>query len=645
MEFPKMFEPGEIGSTRLKNRIALAPMVRNWATPEGFVTERILNHYKAIAAGGVGMIILEACYIHPLGKGFVNQMGIYNDRCIQGLKNLADTVHKYGAKVGTQIFHAGRQTIPKFCGGQPVAPSPKPCGIMRYLDPEYIPRELGTEEVGILADAFAEAARRNKAAGLDFVELHGAHGYIINQFLSPYTNLRTDKYGGDFSGRMRFVLEVVDKVRSKVGRNYPVTIRLNGSDFIEGGMDIQYSLKVVAELDKAGIDGFHITGEIYESFPQGRMISPMSIPPAPLVELAAAVKQVTSKPVITVAKIYRPELMEDVLVKKQADFVAIGRSLLSDPELLNKVKEGRLDEINYCTTCQACQERLFSQLDVQCAVNPWCGREKELQIKPARKKKKVMVVGGGAAGMQAAWVAAKRGHEVSLYEKSNQLGGQMLLTSMPPSRDDWNVFARYQMNQVARSGVKVITGREVTQELISRVKPDVFIMATGSIPAKPKISGIEGSNVVQARDVLRGRAKCRGPIIVVGGGLVGCGVAEWLAEKGHKVRIVEMQADIAPDMFLNEKTTMLERWKKLDIEIFTGKKVASITTRGIMVEGDGKTEEMGAETIVLAMGAEADQKLAGVKEKIRKFFMIGDCAQPRKIMDAVYEGAKVGCEI
>jgi 2,4-dienoyl-CoA reductase-like NADH-dependent reductase (Old Yellow Enzyme family) len=516
---------------------------------------------------------------------------------------------------------------------------------MRYLDPDYIPRELSSEQVELLAEAFAEAARRNKKAGLDFVELHGAHGYIINQFLSPYTNQRTDRYGGDFSGRMRFVLEVVDKVRSRVGQNYPVTIRLNGSDFIEGGIDIQYTLKVVEELDKAGIDAFHITGEIYESFPQGRMISPMSIPAAPLVEFAAAVKRVTPKPVMTVAKIYRPELMEDVLVKNQADFVAIGRSLLSDPELPNKVKAGRLDDINYCTTCQGCQERLFSQLDVQCAVNPWCGREKELEMKPARRKKKVMVVGGGAAGMQAAWVAATRGHEVSLYEKSNQLGGQMLLTAMPPMREDWNVFGRYQMNQVAKSGVKVITGREVARELISRVKPDVLVVATGSTPTKPKIPGIDGSNVLQARDVLRGRAKCRGSIIVVGGGLVGCGVAEWLAEKGHKVRIVEMQADIAPDMFLNEKTTMLERWKKLDIEIFTGRKVISITTGGIMVEGDGKTEEIGGETIVLAMGAEADQKLAGVKEKTRKLFVIGDCAKPRKIMDAVYEGAKVGCEI
>jgi 2,4-dienoyl-CoA reductase-like NADH-dependent reductase (Old Yellow Enzyme family) len=516
---------------------------------------------------------------------------------------------------------------------------------MRFVDPEYTPRELGTEEVGQLSDSFAEAARRNKEAGLDFVELHGAHGYIINQFLSPYTNQRTDKYGGDFAGRMRFALEIIDKVRSKVGQDYPVTIRLNGSDFMEEGMDIDYTLKVVEALDNAGIDGFHITGEIYESFPQGRMISPMSIHPAPLVELAAAVKAVTSKPVMTVGKIYRPQLMEDILVKNQADFVAIGRALLADPELPNKVKNGRLDDINYCTTCQGCQSLLFSQQAIQCVVNPWCGREKELEIKPAPESKRVMVVGSGPSGMQAAWVAAKRGHEVSLYEKEHRFGGQMLLAAMAPTRDDWNVFARYQMRQVAESGVKVITGKEVTPELVSEEKPDVLIIATGSTPARPGIPGIDNANVVEARDVLRGKSKWRSPIIVVGGGLVGCGVAEWLGQKGEKVKIVEMEGDIAPDMFLNEKTTMLERWKTLDIEILTGKRVASITSQGITVEEDGKTEEIAGETIVLALGAEAEKKLADVEGEIPKLFVIGDCLQPRKILDAVYEGAKVGCEI
>jgi 2,4-dienoyl-CoA reductase-like NADH-dependent reductase (Old Yellow Enzyme family)/thioredoxin reductase len=645
VEFKKMFEAGKIGTMRLKNRIALAPMVRNWATEEGLVTERLLNHYRTVAAGGVGMITLGASYVDPIGKGFLNQLCIHDDKCIAGLKTIADAVHEYGVKLGAQIFHAGRQTIPKFCGGQPVAPSPKPCGVMRFMDPEYTPRELSTEEVGRLADSFAEAARRNQEAGLDFAELHGAHGYMINQFFSPYTNERTDKYGGDFVGRMRFALEVVEKVRSKVGPDYPVIMRINGSDFIEGGVDIAYTEKVVKELDRAGIDGFHVTGEIYESFPQGKMISPMSIQAAPLVDLAVAVKQVTGKPVITVGKIYRPQLMEDVLVKNQADFIAIGRSLLADPDLPNKVREGRLEDINFCTTCQGCQDRLFSQLDVQCTVNPWCGREKELEIKPASKRKKVMVVGGGPAGLEAAWVAAKRGHQVTLYEKDNQLGGQMLLASTVPTREDWGIFTRYQITQVAKSGVRVHTGKEVTRKLVSEERPDVVMIATGSFPARPSIPGINNPNVMEAREVFSGRSKCRSPIIVIGGGLVGCGLAEWLAEKGQKVRIVEMQEDVAPDMFFNEKTTMLERWKKLDIEILTKKKVISITPIGIVVEEDGKREEIIGESIVLAVGAEADNKLTDIKREVSEFFLIGDCVEPRKIHDAVYEGAKAGCQI
>lgn len=645
MEFKKMFEPGKIGAMTLKNRIAVAPMVRNWATEEGLVTERLVHHYRTVAAGGVGMIILGASYVDPIGKGFLNQLCIHDDKCIAGLKTIADAVHEYEVKLGAQIFHAGRQTIPKFCGGQPVAPSPKPCGVMKFMDPEYSPRELSTEEVGRLADSFAEAARRNKEAGLDFAELHGAHGYMINQFLSPYTNERKDKYGGDFEGRMRFALEVVEKVRSKVGPDYPVIMRLNGSDFVEGGVDIAYTEEVVKELDRAGIDGFHITGEIYESFPQGKMISPMSIQAAPLVELAAAVKQVTGKPVITVGKIYRPQLMEDILVKNQADFIALGRSLLADPDLPNKVKEGRLEDINFCTTCQGCQDRLFSQLDVQCTVNPWCGREKELEMKPTPKRKKVMVVGGGPAGLEAAWVAAKRGHHVTLYEKDNQLGGQMSLASMVPTREDWGVFTRYQIRQVAKSGVRVYTGKEVTRELVSEERPDVVMLATGSFPARPPIPGINNPNVIEAREVFRGWSKCRSPIIVIGGGLVGCGLAEWLAEKGQKVRIVEMQEDVAPDMFFNEKTTMLERWKKLDIEILTKKKVTSITSSGIVVEEDGKHQEIAGETIVLAVGAEPDNKLAGIKREVPEFFLIGDCVKPRKIHDAVYEGAKAGCQI
>lgn len=649
MVFKKMFDPGQIGTMAVKNRIVCPPMVRNWATVDGLATDRLINNYAAIAAGGVGMIVVEASFTHPIGKGFVNQLGVHDDKCTDGLKKLADAVHAAGSgvKVGIQPHHAGRQTIPKFCGGDPVSASPSPCGIMRFLDPTHDVHELSIQEVAQMADSYADAARRNKEAGFDFVEIHGAHGYLITQFLSPYTNKRTDQYGGDFAGRMRFALEVLEKVRAKVGTDYPVTIRLSGSEFMEGGMDLPYVQKVVQALDKVGgIDGYHISSEIYESYPGGRMIPPMATPPCPVVWLAAGIKEVTSKPVIAVSKIYRPELVEDVLAKGQADFVATGRSFFADPEWPNKVKAGRLDEINYCITCQGCIDRLFTQVDVQCTVNPRCGREKEMAITPAPKAKKVMVVGGGPAGMEAAWVAAERGHQVTLYEKANQFGGQMLLAAMPPTREDQGVFTRYQLRRVVKAGVSVVTGKEVTPALVKEEKPDAVIITTGSLPKKPNIPGIDGVNVVEARDVLRGILKTRSPVIVTGGGLVGCGVAEWLAEKGQKVKIVEMLPEVAPDMGLNDKVAMLGRLEKLGVEIFTNKNITKITPKGVTVEEGGKTEDIVGETVVIALGSSPDRTLAdAVKGQVAEIYTAGDCVEARKCLEAVYEGAKAGCTV
>ncbi|MFC1857552.1 FAD-dependent oxidoreductase [Thermodesulfobacteriota bacterium] len=649
MAFEKMFEPGRIGSMEVKNRIVCPPMVRNWCTDEGLVTDRLINNYAAVAAGGVGMIVVEAAFTHMIGRGFLNQLGIHDDKCMDGLKKLADAIHAAGdgVKAGVQPHHAGRQTVPAFCGGDPVTASDMPCNIMKFIDPDHDVHALTTEEVGEMADSYAEAARRNKEAGFDFVEIHGAHGYLITQFLSPYTNTRTDQYGGDFDGRMRFVLEVVEKVRANVGDDYPVTIRMSGSEFMEGGMDLAYVQNVVQTLDKAGgIDGYHISGEIYESYPQGRMISNMATAPCPLVWLAQGIKEVTDKPVITVSKIYRPALVEDVLAKGQADFVATGRWFLADPGWPNKAKEGRMDDINYCITCQGCIDRLFTQVDVQCTVNPWCGREKEMEITPAPKAKKVMVVGGGPGGMEAAWVAAERGHEVTLYEKTNQMGGQMVLAAIPPTREDWNVFRQYQMKKVAEHGVCVVTGTEVTPELVKEEKPDAVIIATGSAPVKPNIPGADGINVVDVRDVLQGKARCRSPIIVAGGGCVGCGVAEWLAEQGKQVKIVELLETVAADMGLNDMMMQIGRFGDKGVEVFTKKKITQITLKGVTVEEDGKTEDIEGETIVLAMGAQPDQKLAeALKGQVAEILTVGDCIEARKSINAVYEGAKAGCEV
>lgn len=643
----KMLGKGSIGKMVLKNRIVLPPMVRNYATDKGEVTSRLMNHYETIARGGVGMIIIEASFIHPNGRGFVNQLGIYEDRLIPGLRSLAQAVQTQGVKVGVQIHHSGRQTTQKVSGFQPVAPSPIPCPLMSTFFPGEVPRELTTEEVERMVGAYAEAARRNREAGFDFVEIHGAHGYLITQFLSPLTNHRTDKYGGDFTGRMRFLLEIVEKIRKQVGPDYPVTCRLSGSEFVEGGMDLAYTQRVVQELDKAGVDAFHISGEIYASSLQGHQIPPMAVPPCPLVKFAEGVKQITSKPVIAVSKINRPEMVEGILERKQADFVATGRWLLADPEWPNKIKAGRLEDINFCISCnQGCHYRLSSQLDVQCTVNPWVGREIEMAVKPASRRKKVMVVGGGPSGMEAAWVAAERGHQVTLYEKTGQLGGQFILAAIPPNREDIAVFTKFQVRQIKETGVKVVTGQEVSPELIRAEEPEVVVVATGSTQLRPSISGIDGENVVDAREVLREKVTTKDTVIVAGGGMIGCEVAEYLAEKGKKVNIVEMLSEVALDMPRSERYLLLARLEKLGVKIFANRKILKITHQGVVVKREERKENIIGETVVLAMGSEPDRRLARVlKGLVPEVYAVGDCVEARKGLEAIYEGAKVGCQI
>jgi 2,4-dienoyl-CoA reductase-like NADH-dependent reductase (Old Yellow Enzyme family)/thioredoxin reductase len=639
--FEKLFEKSVIGRMETKNRIVLPPMVRNYATDKGEITERILNHYETIAKGGVGTIIVEASFIHPTGRGFFNQIGIHKDNLITGLHALSKCIKRHEVKAGIQIHHAGRQTLKKVTNKDVVAPSAVKCPLH-----EDVPRELTIDEIAILSDAYADAARRAKEADFDFVEIHGGHGYLITQFLSPLTNLRKDSYGGDFQGRMRFVREVVEKIRDKVGYDFPVTIRLSGDEFFKGGYNIKYAKRVVLELEKS-IDAFHISGEIAASFPEGRQIAPMAVPPCPLVNLAKSVKDVTIKPVIAVGKIYRPEIVEDILINNMADFVATGRWLLADPEWPNKVKAGKLDEINYCITCnQGCIDRLFQQKDVWCMVNPWAGREGELTIQKTEAPKRVMVVGGGPAGMQAAWIAKERGHKVILYEKEEQLGGQFVLASIPPKRKDLAVFKKYQINRLKKTGVEIVLGKEITVDNIKEHNPDLVIIAAGSEPFIPDIEIKRGIQVVDARIVLKGEVDIHDTVVVAGGGMVGCEVAEFLAEMGKRVKIVEQLSEIASDCGVNDRHLLLKRLWELNIEIHANSRVKEITEKGVRVETGNGDEEITGRTVVICMGSRPDVSLISALNDIGiPLRTAGDCREALKGLEAILDGTKVGCMV
>jgi 2,4-dienoyl-CoA reductase-like NADH-dependent reductase (Old Yellow Enzyme family)/thioredoxin reductase len=640
--FDTLFEKGTIGRMEIKNRIVLPPMVRNYATESGEITQRILAHYEAIAEGGVGTIIVEAAFIHPTGRGFFNQIGIHNDSLVSGLSLLAERIKRHGVRAGIQIHHAGRQTSKQVTGGVVVAPSPVKCPLQ-----EDVPREMSVREIEETIEAYADAARRAREAGFDFVEIHGGHGYLITQFLSPLTNRRNDTYGGTFEGRMRFAIEVVNVIREKVGNDYTVTIRLSGDEYVEGGYDIEYAKRVVRDLERHGIDAFHISGEIAESFPQGRQIAPMAIPPCPLVHLAREVKTVTEKPVIAVGKISPPESAEDILLNGYADFIATGRWLLADPQWPNKVRSGDLGDINYCISCnQGCIDRLFQQKDVWCLVNPWVGREKELSSEKADSCKNIMVIGGGPAGMQAAWTAAARGHRVTLYEKVSVLGGQFGLAKVPPKRHDIGVFIDYQINKLKKSGVKVVIGREATVDLVREKKPDFVVVAAGSDPYIPGIKIAEGVQLIDARALLGGGVEIHDTVIVAGGGMVGCEVAEYVAEMGKRVKVVEQLDTVASDCGVNDRYLLLKRLAHLGVEIYEGCRVEEITARGVRVSTKRGEREITGRTVVICMGSRPRVSLVeALKGSSIPFCTVGDCRETLKGIEAVYDGTKIGCTV
>ena len=635
-----LFSNFSIKDLQLKNRIVMPALASFLIEDDGSISNDTVEHYRRRAGGGPAMIIMEAHAVSPEGVVSAHQARIYDDRFIEGLSKIAAVMKSEGAVPAIQIHHGGRQTSIKVIKRKPLAPSPIPCPAIRGdVEP------LTTHGIHEIVQKFGDAAERAKQAGFELIEIHGAHGYLINQFLSKVSNIREDEYGGDTVGRSRFALEIIEEIRRRIGPEFPLSFKISAQEFVPEGLTVTESIEILKLLAKAGVDVVQVSAG--NDITPEWICQPMFMKKACLAESAAQVKKALNIPVMAVGRINDPIIANEVLSKGQADLVCIGRGLLADPDMPNKAREGRLDEIRICIACNTCMESIFRKGRIECLVNPMLGREKKMAFVPTQKPKKIMVVGGGPGGLNVAWVAAKRGHEVHVFEKRSSLGGQLLPGSIPGHKKELRSLIRFQKKQIEKFGVRCHLNHEVKTKDIQALNPEVVILATGSLPAIPPVDGIDSAIVLTFEHVLNEAPPPFKQAVIIGGGATGLELALHLTGYGCRVTVVEMLSIIGEGLEAMTKKVLLGKLKENGVKILTETKLMRIESTGVVVSrGNGNKMLIEAERVILATGTRPCNHLYQKAKSLGyEIHQIGDCLEVRNAKAAIYEGAVLGRRI
>ena len=632
MKFKHMFTPVFIGPVAVKNRFVVPPMGNNFANSDGTLSERSLAYYEARAKGGFGLITVEATVIERTAKGGPKKPCLYEDHVIESFKRVAEAVHKAGARISVQLQHAGPEGNSKFTGVSIKAASP----IASRAEGE-IPEEIERSELYRLIEQYGDAAVRAQKAGFDCVEVHMAHGYLVSSFISQRTNKRVDEFGGNFENRMRLSRLIIENIRKKTGNSLGLICRINSSDDALGGISVQDAAAVAAYLEDCGADAIHVSRSIH--IHDEYMWAPTCIHGGFQSDYVTEIKRAVSIPVIMVGRFTEPYYAELMVKEGRTDLVAFGRQSIADPDLPIKAWQGELDSMTPCIGClQGCVVNMFQGKPIECLVNPLAGHEGEL--KKAADKKRVMVIGGGVGGLYSAYILALRGHEVTVYEKTGELGGNMRLAAFPPGKGDLSGMVRNYIVKCQQSGVRMILNQEMTKEKIKEESPDAIIIATGSKPLILPIPGIDNNNLIFADDVLTGKSKCGLKVLVVGGGMVGSEVATFLGEAGHEVTVIELRDKIGADVISEHRKYLMKDFEDYHIQTKTGARVKEFFKDGVSYTLEDSTLRVltGFDSVVLSMGYSSYNSLGEEYHTLaRAVIVIGDAKKPRRALDATRE--------